>query len=385
MKIAIVHNEYKHFSGEEAVVKDQTRLLEDNGHEVCFFIRRSSDIPKMRLGKLRAFFSGIYSCSAKREFRRFLMKERPDIVHVHNLFPLISPSILPVCTKANIPVVMTVHNYRLLCPTGLFYCHGQICEKCASGKEWHCIQQNCNSSYFKSVGYALRNWFARKRRFYLDHVAHFLALTEFQKRKLVEYGFPEDKISVIPNMVHAIPESSQQNDSLPGYVAYAGRLSEEKGIDLIIEAARLLPEIPFKLAGNGADEFRDIAPVNVEFLGYVSKERLPEFYAGCHLAVMASRWYEGFPTVLPELMCMRKAVIVPDVGGFPEIIQDNFNGLLFRAGDIKDLAGKIKVLFENNSMRDTFTNNGYNKYKDNYTPMVYYSRLMKIYNETIGE
>jgi len=186
--VCVVHNEYGIFSGEEAVVENQAKLLRDNGHEVIRFFRSSAEISEMQLGKLRAFFSGIYSLSSKRALRKFLTEYKPDVVHVHNVFPLISPSVLSECRKAGVPVVMTVHNYRLVCPNGLLMFDGQICEKCCSSREYQCLLNNCEASFFKSLGYFLRNYIARKLKLFKNNVTIYACLTEFQKQRLINAG-----------------------------------------------------------------------------------------------------------------------------------------------------------------------------------------------------
>ncbi len=180
MRILVIHNDYGKFSGEEHVVESLSHLLKDNSYEVVHFSRSSAELYQTRSGKIRAFFSGIYSFSSKKAMRRLLVEYKPDIAHVHNLFPLISPSVLGECRKAGVPVVMTVHNYRLICPNGLFMTNGRICKKCCSGREYWCILRNCEKNLFKSIGYALRNYIARTLRFFLDNVIMYLCITEFQ-------------------------------------------------------------------------------------------------------------------------------------------------------------------------------------------------------------
>ncbi len=167
MKICLVHNEYGTFSGEEAVVASQVGLLEKHGHTVCQFTRSSTEIPQMKFGPLQALCSGIYNPFSVQSFRRFLSDLRPDLVHIHNLYPLISPAVLHVCKEFSLPVVMTLHNYRLMCPNGLFMVNGTICEKCRGGRELWCLLNNCEGNLGKSLGYALRNYIARIRKSYL--------------------------------------------------------------------------------------------------------------------------------------------------------------------------------------------------------------------------
>ena len=167
MRILIIHNKYSKFSGEEAVVDAQSHLLTSNGNEVLTYFRSSQELESMSNSKSKAFLSGLYSPKSIREIKKLIQTKNPDIVHIHNLYPLISPSILPEIKKLQIPIVMTVHNYRLLCPNGLFFTNGEICEKCTgSAKEFNCVVNNCQDSISKSTGYALRNLWARKNEYY---------------------------------------------------------------------------------------------------------------------------------------------------------------------------------------------------------------------------
>ena len=178
MKILIVHNNYGKYSGEEAVVDKMATMLQEHGHKVCFYRMTSEGSRDSLGGKIMGFFSGIYSRSGVRGMREALEKEKPDVVNVHNLYPFISPAALFECRKAGVPVVMTVHNFRLICPTGLFMRDGRPCETCLQkGNEWSCIRYNCEHSMLKSTGYALRNAYARWTGAYKKCVSAFACIT----------------------------------------------------------------------------------------------------------------------------------------------------------------------------------------------------------------
>ncbi len=229
MNIALVHNRYAVDSGEETVVENIADLISAHGHDVALFTRSSSEISTMLLGRARAFFSGIFNFSVMKAFRCFLSQSKPDIVHIHNLFPLISPSVLIECRRAHIPVVMSVHNYRLLCPNGLHMpkMDLRICEKCCGGREYWCILKNCEGNLPKSLGYALRSYVARKTQLYRANVSIYVCLTHFQKQHLVSQGYPEDRMVILPNMV---PVKDKPDISSPGdYVGFVGRVSHRKG------------------------------------------------------------------------------------------------------------------------------------------------------------
>lgn len=384
MKILVIHNKYGKFSGEEAYVESQINVLSANGHQVITYFRSSEELERMPLGKLKAFFAALYNPQAIKTVTRLLKKEQPDLVHIHNLFPLISPAILPRIKQMGIPIVMTVHNYRLLCPNGLFYTKGAICEKCTSGaKELNCIANNCEGSVFKSTGYALRNFWARKKKYYIGHVDTFLCLTQFQKNKLVANGYPDEKCEVLPNFYSKKIKKTDHDLKEGGYVAFAGRISDEKGVPLLLEAARKLPQIPFHLAGQLSKEYETglEIPANVSLMGMLDTKKMNDFYSKARFLVMTSSCYEGFPTVFLEAMAHKLAVIAPKMGGHPEIIRDHINGLLFEPGNTDALAAAIKKLWNDEGLSKTLSEEGYHNAQQEYGTHEYYKKLEKLYEQ----
>lgn len=380
MKILIIHNSYAKFSGEEAVVAMQRSLLERHGHQVLLYERGSSELEGLR-GKIKGFFCAFYNRRSIRELHNIIAEFRPDVAIVHNLFPLVSPAVLPHIRRAGVPIAMIVHNYRLLCPNGLFFTKGKICEKCLKGRrELNCVVNNCEDSFFKSVGYALRSLWARMNG-YFDAVDIFVALTDFQKGKLVAAGIDANKIKVVPNAINTAeqPATARRQAEYGDYVGYVGRISKYKGIDVLLEAARLLPDIPFRLAGKIDDNAlpADI-PQNVTLCGQLEREELPTFYVNARIMVMTSILYEGFPVVLLEAMLYRTPVIAQRLGGVPEIIQDGYNGLLFKAGDGADLARRITSLWNHSQALEWFAREGYEKVFREYSADSYAGNLTRI-------
>ncbi|MDE5839399.1 MAG: glycosyltransferase family 4 protein [Muribaculaceae bacterium] len=346
MKVLIVHNNYGKYSGEEAVVDKMAAMLTGLGHTVVQY--RVNTAKENLAGKVKGFISGFYNPKGVQRMREIIRKEKPDIINIHNLYPFITPASLRECKIAGVPVIMTVHNFRLLCPTGLFMRKGKPCESCLNkGNEWGCVIHNCEQSIPKSIGYALRNAVARIGHYYKDNVDYLACITNFQREKLIEGGFDKERIIVIPNAVEATEESEP---SMGDYVAYCGRLSREKGIDLIIDVAKKHPEISFKLAGECREKelVADI-PSNVELLGYISGNKLNEFYRNARFLVMASRCYEGFPMSILEGARYYKPTIGPDHGGFSEIIGkgDSAIGKVFSPGDADALEAAIVSLWNN--------------------------------------
>lgn len=382
MKILIAHNNYGKYSGEEAVVDKMAAMLQDHGQHVGFFRMTSEGSRESLSGKIKGFLSGIYSPTGVRGMRDAIRREKPDIINVHNLYPFISPAALFECKKAGIPAVMTVHNFRLICPTGLFMRNGRPCELCLQkGSEWSCIRYNCEHSLLKSTGYTLRNAYARWTGAYKKCVSAFACITEFQRKKLIEAGYDERRIVVIPNFLDNLATPDFREGS---YVAYSGRLSSEKGIDLIMEVARRHPEIPFKFAGEARDpEILNNVPSNCELLGYLSDDTLKEFYHNAAFFVMASKWYEGFPMSILEAAQYGKCVIGPDHGGFTEIIGkgEDAIGLLFSPGDTVDLEQKITQLYNNHQEIKLLGRKAFDKLTEEYSSNIIYNKWLSLFSK----
>lgn len=347
MKVLLVHNDYGKYSGEEAVVDKMAAMLGGLGHEVAQLRMTTAGARESLSGKIRGFVSGVYCPGGVQAMREALRREKPDVVNVHNLFPFISPAALRECRKAGVPVIMTVHNFRLICPTGLFMRNNRPCELCLEkGNEWGCVRYNCEHSMLKSVGYAARNAVARMRRHYLDCVDRFACITDFQRRKLIAAGFPAERIVVIPNSIDTSAEPSSSTDG--GYVAFSGRISGEKGVDMIIETARRNPGIPFRLAGAVRDkELVENLPENVKLMGHLSGADFERFNSDARFFVMASRCYEGFPMAILEAARYGKPTIAPDHGGFSEIIGKGTEaiGVLFSPNDTDSLSAAVESLW----------------------------------------
>jgi glycosyltransferase involved in cell wall biosynthesis len=390
MKVLLVHNEYGKVSGEEVVVRSLRQLLEEHGHNTPTYFRSSAEIMGSALGAAKAFFCGMYSIPARSAMRRRLLGERPDVVHVHNLFPLISPSILGACHRAGVPVVMTVHNYRLVCPNGLHLSRGQVCERCIGGREYHCVLNRCEGGLLKSAGYALRNALARKLEFFHRHVTLFTALTEFQRRRLIDAGFCADRITVLPNMVSSDDDDNHDDHDdgttvggqpLGEWVGYIGRVSPEKGMPALLAAAAALPHVPFKIAGayDRMPELLDSAAPNVQFVGHLGPGELDEFYRRSRIIVLCSTCFEGFPTILVEAMRHGKPVVCSRIGGLPEIVDDRGTGLLFTPGDGAELAAQVHALWDQPARCREMGAAGRAKASRCYSRAGYYDRLMDVY------
>lgn len=385
MKILLVHNNYGKYSGEESVVDQMAAMWTGHGHQVVQLRMSTADSRDSLVGKIHGFLAGLYCPKGVRKMRRTLKAERPDVVNVHNLYPFISPAALFECKKAGVPVVMTVHNFRLICPTGLFMRDGQPCELCLEkGNEWGCIRYDCEHSLLKSVGYAARNAVARRSGAYRKCVDRFACITDFQRQKLIQAGFEAAKMVVIPNAVVA---TSDYDPTVGTYVAFCGRLSREKGVDLIVEVARRHPEITFKFAGALRDpDIVENLPTNIFLVGYLHGEELNAFYRNAAFFVMASRWYEGFPVSILEAAQFGKPTIGPDHGGFTEIIGDGDAaiGRLFAPGDVDALEQQVVSLWNNPSEIAHLGEKAHDKLLREYSTEMIYQKWKNLVGELIN-
>jgi len=384
MKIFQVFNKYRcEFGGEPSVIEMTIRLLERHGNFSRFIMKSSSNIEKSFLKKFYAFFGGVYNFKSYYEMKRLLREDTPDVVHVHNLYPIFSPSVLVACRQEGIPVVMTVHNHILTCPNWFHFYKGNICEECLGGHEYRCVVRNCRGHILESIAYALRNNFARTFKLFHNNVTLFIVLTDFAKRKLMNAGFREDQIVIIPNAI-SIPEIDF-NMHAGEYIAFVGRLSPEKGIDTLLSVALQFNQIPIWIAGDGPlfAEMSAKAPPNVKFVGKLNSTDLHEFYNNASFLIVPSRCFEQLGVVALEAMGHGLPVIASRIGGLPEVVDDEVTGLLFEPGNSEDLADKIKLLWESPELCQQLGKAGREKVIREYDENMYYERLMATYEQAI--
>ena len=384
MKILMIHNNYAKPSGEEHASQGIADLLEQNGHTVSWYRRSSEEIIGSKFGQLKAFFTGIYNPNSVKEIRKVLDEINPDIVQVQNLYPLISPSIMSEFKKHNLPVVMRTPNYRLFCPNGLFYRDGKVCEDCTNGlKEFSCIKNNCEGSFVKSTGYAVRNLFARVSKMITSNVDVFIAQSEFQKNKFIGFGLQSEQIGILPALSPQVSQNIEEHEGT--YISFIGRVSLEKGIENFINAARNLPNLNFAIAGNydGLEYLKESSPENIEWFGFLSGEKLKNFYLNSKIVVIPSEWYEGFPNIAVQAMLYKKALICSNIGVFTNFIKDKENGLLFEPRNNADLISKIEMLLEDEKLSKSIAMNANKEALNMYSHEAIYSQLIAIYDKAI--
>lgn len=382
MRVLIVHNFHRYRGGEETSVEKMRRLLTEHGVEVDLFQRHSIDIERGSLGqKLIALIDFLYSWSSRRDMACYLARQRPEVAHVHNVRPLISPSIFPALRRAGVPIVMTVHNYKLLCPSQLLR-HGTPCELCCNGNYWYGILYNCRNHRLESLVYGLVTSWHRRWRLFERYVDCFITPSEFIRQKLIQYGFPAERMVRIPYFVEIPP---LPREGAGKYVLYFGRLSWEKGLFTLLEAMTQLPNIPLRIAGQGPlreplERFAQSRRLKqVEFLGYLQGEQYVRTLRGARLCVTPSEWYENFPYAALESLSYAKPVIASNIGGLPEIVEDGVNGYLVPPWNPSALAERIQALWDAPDQAVAMGQRGREKALQEWGPEIHFHHLMGLY------
>jgi len=383
LKIVIAHNRYQILGGEDSVVNNELELLRRSGHEVELYERNNDHIVSV-YEKVSVAINVNYSKKSKKDFKQFLLEVMPDIVHVHNFFPALTPSIYDACMELSIPVIQTIHNYRISCAAATFLRQGQVCEKCMLGSPYNAVRYKCyKDSRIGSLAVARMIDVHRKNNTWNKKVSFFIALTKFSKKKVVEIGVDKEKILIKPNFVHK-GDCSEIEFKDRNEVVFVGRISEDKGINIILTAWKKL-DIPLTMIGSGPllnDVVEENNP-NILALGQLSKNDVAAHIKKARFLIMASTWYEGFPMVLVEAMRAGIPVIVPKLGSMMEIVSEFETGLHFVPGNSLELAEKVETLYGNPKLCEEMGSKARQEYLNRYTPEANYLMLMYIYGKAI--
>lgn len=404
MKILQINKFFYQQGGAERYFFNLIKLLEDNDHEVIpfamadeknqptpwskFFPAKVETLaPKSLKEKLRIAGRMFYSFEAKRKIENLIKVTKPDLAHLHNIYHQLSPSILPVLKKFKIPVVMTIHDYKLICPNYILYTENAVCERCRGQRYYNAVIHRClKNSLSASVLAAMEMYFHKVLKIYGKNIDLFIAPSEFVKNKLIKFGFPENKIKVLPHFIE-LSKDEHKNCSTKNYFFYLGRLKEEKGVDLLLAAMKELPEINLKIVGSGPQETKLKEFVlknnldNVKFLGQINAEQLPEIIKQAQGVIIPSRVWETFGLVAAEVMAYGRPVIASQMGALPELIIHGQTGLLFKSEDSHDLADKILFLQKNPEQAKAMGAAGRKIIEEKLNRQQHYQKIMEIYEK----
>jgi len=390
MKIALVHNPYREAGGEDVVFESEKRLLERAGHSVTAYLRSNTELQADSvISRIAVVPRMLWSSETRREFAALLDRVRPDVVHVHNTFMRITPSIFSVCAEREIPVVQTLHNFRLLCPGGNFYRHGVICRQCVDRSLLQSVRHGCyRNSRGATAAVALMLAFHRALETYQQSVTCFIALTKFAKEEFVAAGFPAEKFVVKPNFYDADPEERTGNGD---YALFVGRLMENKGPRVLLNAWKHLHKrYPLHIVGDGPDrtildaEARESNLPEVSFLGRVSREAVIQEIKGARFVIVPSVLYEGFPMCIVESFACGTPVLCSRLGGLAEIVDHQVTGLHFEPGDAKDLARSVEWAWAHPVELEQMGHAARARYESMYTAKKNYSLLIDIYEQALA-
>jgi len=384
MRVLQVHNTYQQHGGEDAVVRAEYELLRRFGHEVEQYIVSNDAIGGWR-DALRAGLTAHYSPASREIVKAVIRRFRPDVVHVHNFFPLVTPSVYDACHETNVAVVQTLHNFRLVCPGAQLTRNGTICELCVHASPYRYIHHRCyRGSLSGTLVSAHMVATHRRRNTWSTRVDRFIALTEFARDKYMEAGFPGERIAVKPNFLEASMAEGSLSRERRGAL-FVGRMSEEKGVGTLFKAFGSI-DIPLRVAGDGPmmDWAKASASENITLLGALDAAAVAREMARAAFLVFPSEWYEGFPMTLVEAYAAGLPVIASRLGSMNEIIRDGKTGLLFEPCNADDLAARALALNASPKLREKMGAAGRSLFLSRYTGKVNHETLRRIYEEAIA-
>ena len=381
LKILQVHNYYQIPGGEDTVVANEKKMLEEHGHKVVLYTRNNSEIKKMNLfQKLLLPFTTIFNIKTYREIKKIIKKERIDIVHVHNTLNLVSPSVYYAARIMKIPVVQTIHNFRLLCPGATFYRDGHICEDCLSKGLKCAVKHGCyRGSRLQTLVCVISTKIHRLTRIYGK--INYICLTEFNKKKLLQLKqIKEERVFIKPNFVESIsefiPEESRKNQFI-----FAGRLDKLKGIDLLLKAWKEMGEKAPKLIVCGIGPMEEWCKdyvinneLNVELRGYVPNEEIRKMIAESKGMILPTQWYEGFPMSIVEAFSVGTPVLCSDLGNAGSIIEEGVTGYKFDQNNLKQMIAAVNKCTK-------MCDSTFDLYKRYYTKDMNYEQLLTDYEK----
>ncbi len=371
MKILQIHNKYRYFGGEDSVVNEEAILLKSHNHEVDQLIRDNSEELISFQDKFNAFKNISYSYKSVDILNEELLKLGiPDIVHVHNTFPLWTYSVFDFFKKRNVPIIMTLHNYRLIWEKlGLFN------------------KDREKYGYFKdsNIGSFIISKFINKKEDLLKNVSKFITHTEFTKQEFSKHAIPENKLIIKPNFLNSTNKTIQPI-SEKNNVIFASRISKEKGILSLIKAFEKI-YINLDILGDGPlfNKIKKKKFNNIKIHGNLPRDEVNKFISNSKFLVFPSEWYESFPMTILEAFREGTLVLASNIGSIKSIIKDRFNGILFEPGNTSDLIDKVKWILNNQKECDQIALNANNEFNKKYSSQVNYKQLIDIYKKAIKD
>ena len=387
LSVLCLHNRYIQPGGEDQVFDSEAQLLAENGVRVEK-VEEQTTYPSGLVRKITAAMDCVWSRSWHARFKALLQSSRPDVVHIHNFFSVISPSVYYACREEGIPVVQTLHNYRLACPAASFYRDGKVCEECLDQGPFHAVRYGCyRDSKLATAALAAMLEVHKKKNTWTEMVDCYIALTEFARQKMIQGGLPAEKIRVKPNFVLPDPGPRSGNGD---YALFVGRLVDLKGVGSMLEAWSKLPaSIPLVIAGDGP--FRpemeklisDKNLKNVDYRGRLSRPETLATMKGARFLMFPSVWYEGFPVTIAESFACGVPVLCSRLGSMQEIVEDGVTGLHFNPGDAEDMADRVQWAWSHPQETGTMGFSARARFESKYSAERNFGMLTDIYESVL--
>ena len=396
MKIIAIHNFHRKgsASGDDQVFKSETDLLELHGHEIVKYTVSNDEFDNANFfQKILKTFGMVWSNKNYRSVRKLCQQEKPDLVHIHTFFPLLSPSILYAAQRSGCKVVVTLHDTRFVCPCATSLRNNTICNECGDGHYFRMCKYGCFKGS-KSQSFIVAGVFKyhRMRKSFYRQIDKYICLNDNQINLLTGIGFDSTKIVKKYNFVPDAEANTafEKVDHLPErYVVFYGRIGEEKGIRVLMKIWDKVSSIPLVVMGGGPfeEEFKTWASTkeNVFFLGYTQHEKCLSIVKGAEFVIFPSIWYEGCSMVEIEAQSLGKCIVATDLGFSAEAITDGENGYKVSIGDIDGFIEKICFLWQHPSDAHRMGLNARSEYESKYLPEDNYAQLMRIYNSIGGK
>lgn len=396
MRVLLVHNFYGSAapSGENQVFEAEARLLRSHGHDVDTFTRHSDEIRSQKAwGALKGALATPWNPWMAETVAVKVAAWRPDVVHVHNTFPLISPSIFSAIGR-KAARVLTLHNYRLFCPAAIPMRSGKVCTDCLdTASVWPALRHGCyRKSRAATVPLALNVALHRQLGTWHRKVDAYISLSAFQQQRMVEAGLPPGKVHVKPNFYPGSPAVIPWADR-SDYAVFAGRLTQEKGVTALLRAwaewTSIHGDAPeLRIAGDGplrAELERMAANLPVRFLGQLSSDEAQGQIARARLLLLPSECFEGFPMVVREAFAFGTPVAVSNLGPLPSIVQSGINGVVFEPGSPSSLVSEVRKAWQSSDLLKRLAKGARQTFEELYTEDANYATLMRIYETAIKE
>ena len=383
MKIILLHNAYRLRGGEDVVFDNEFRMLSAANHDVTR-VELSNDQIYSFSDKFKTLVNAHNSKEKAKWIETLIENTGAKIIHIHNFFPLLTPSVHVAAARKGVAVVQTLHNFRLICANAMLLRNNKICEKCIGGsRQWGVVYRCYRGSLVGSLAVVAMQNSAARRRIWQNDVHRFIALTEFAREKFVEGGIPGARIAVKPNFINStasIAPSETRSGAL-----FVGRLSKEKGVDVLLNAWRSFGNVPLTIVGDGpeSDRLRRDAPQNVRFVGSLSISSVRELMTHSIALIVPSVWYEGFPMVIVEAFSVGLPVIASDIGSLGELIKEGENGAKFIPKDVDSLRLTLAALFADPGRLARLGKGAKTTFDNLYTEEKNLHILEKIYSEAI--